>query len=345
MIDDKEYQKITKDIAGARTKSRFTYEMFYGIKIIYDLYCNNNDDFFVIFDYACDIEVGTNNLIDFYQVKTKNSGYSFNDLIKRPKEGKPILQTLVNLDASDSVSSLNIVSNSPIKGIKSDTIEFSNLEHFCFGIIPQEYKDQIESNITWPSGTPKISKINYIVSDLCLNTPSKTLPYYTNRFLTGVYGGAPTLINRFEEVIIKMVREKADYNYDTITLNETIKNKGITRQDIEEVLAVYHKEVTDRSMPDVKTFSSKIEEMGFARNKRIELKNEFSRLFGCGYVKESVQEVIDSIKDILSLDEYDCLSDSEAFNKLLCDPRIDFSNLSLDENYKIVVIVYTLMSY
>ena len=50
MIGDGEYQLITKDIAGARTKNRFVYEVDYGISKIYDCYLSKLDDFFIIFD-------------------------------------------------------------------------------------------------------------------------------------------------------------------------------------------------------------------------------------------------------------------------------------------------------
>lgn len=45
MIVDGEYQLITKDIAGARTKNRFAYEVDYGISKIYDCYLSKSDDF------------------------------------------------------------------------------------------------------------------------------------------------------------------------------------------------------------------------------------------------------------------------------------------------------------
>ena len=112
MIDNVEYQRITKDIAGARTKSRFTYEMFYGIKIIYELYCEDFNDFFVIFDYACDIEVGKGEEINFYQLKTiDRNNYTLPRLLKNSPTKQSIFQTLINLSTSDSIGSLNIVSN------------------------------------------------------------------------------------------------------------------------------------------------------------------------------------------------------------------------------------------
>ena len=38
VISNENYPRITKDITGAHTNNRFTYEMCYGIKLAYDYY-------------------------------------------------------------------------------------------------------------------------------------------------------------------------------------------------------------------------------------------------------------------------------------------------------------------
>ena len=152
MISNDEYQKITKDIAGARSKSRFTYEIAYGIKLIYEEY-QKEKDFFVIFDYSCDIEKGNEDKIDFYQLKTKTtSNFTIDALLKIPPKGtKSILQTLIDLKRTNSVERLYIVSNVPLSGEKYIR-PITNFECISFGLLSDETKKKINENIVWPLG-------------------------------------------------------------------------------------------------------------------------------------------------------------------------------------------------
>lgn len=49
------YNNLTYDLAGSRTKNRFDFEVLFGIKQLIDNY-NKIDDFYVVFDYVCDID-------------------------------------------------------------------------------------------------------------------------------------------------------------------------------------------------------------------------------------------------------------------------------------------------
>ena len=53
------YEKLPFDLSGARTKNRFDFEILYGIELLIDNYHVLND-FTVIFDYVCDIELHSN---------------------------------------------------------------------------------------------------------------------------------------------------------------------------------------------------------------------------------------------------------------------------------------------
>ncbi len=343
MIDNEEYQAITKDIAGSRTKTRFTYEMYYGIKMIYDLYLADTEDFFVIFDYACDIEVGKKNGISFYQLKTKDGNFTLTSFLTKGRKENSIFQTLVNLDTSDCVEELVIVSNNCLHGINDELVNYRNLESFCFNDIPDSYKTFIESKITWPRGTSELNKTFFKVSDLCLRKPSNTLTSYTNRFLNGVFGGAPTLINRFEEVLICKVIDKANYDYDTANLNETITNKGITRRDVENILTIYHEEVINKSMHGIKEFSEKLKSFSIPFGTRMGIKEYYSLLFGCGYIKEPVRNMIDCIKSVFASEEYESLSDEDIFNKFIEESPIDYSASEFDEKAMAALVVYALL--
>ena len=69
------YSSLPYDLAGSRTKNRFDFEVLYGIEQLIDNY-NKIDNYYVVFDYVCDIELHYDNKLKFYQVKTSDTGKS-----------------------------------------------------------------------------------------------------------------------------------------------------------------------------------------------------------------------------------------------------------------------------
>ena len=49
------YNKIPYEISGSMSKNRFRLELYWGISHMFDLF--DKEDFCVVFDYKCDIEV------------------------------------------------------------------------------------------------------------------------------------------------------------------------------------------------------------------------------------------------------------------------------------------------
>ena len=315
MISEKDYQSITKDIAGARTKNRFTYEMFYGIKKIYDLYLKNDDDFFVIFDYACDIEIGEENHIDFCQLKTTSENYTLGKLLYKTKKKDSILQTLVNLKNNSAVSSLFIVSNMGLKGVDTQKCTFSNMELFCFSDLDETSKQEINKKIKWPSGKSELDSIYFCVSELCLKKLTPSLLGYTTEFLDKIYHGSPNLAQSFQTCVITRVREKADYEFDTITLADVIKNKGITRDEIDSILKDYLDEVLNSSLIPINAIKARCESLGLSVGKIIDVKNEYIKLFGCGYIENYLAKILSDIKNLYSSSGYNHLSINNAIMK------------------------------
>ncbi len=323
MISEKDYQSITKDIAGARTKNRFTYEMFYGIKKIYDLYLKNDDDFFVIFDYACDIEVGEENHIDFCQLKTTSENYTLGKLLHKTKNKDSILQTLVNLKNNSAVSSLFIVSNMGLKGVDTPKCKFSNMEMFCFSALDETTKQKINKKINWPSGKSELDSIYFCVSELCLKKPTPSLLGYTTQFLDSLYHGSPNSAQSFQTCVITKVKEKADYEFDTISLADVIKNKGITREEIEAILKDYLDEVVNSSLISINAIKDRCESLRLSVGEIIDVKREYINLFSCGYIKNYLAKILSDIKNLYSSSGYNHLAINDAIMKAVCEYNFD----------------------
>nr|WP_135449633.1 dsDNA nuclease domain-containing protein [Planococcus citreus] len=50
------YMNLPFDLSGSRAKNRFRNELLWGLKKMLELY-KESDDFTMVFDYSCDIEV------------------------------------------------------------------------------------------------------------------------------------------------------------------------------------------------------------------------------------------------------------------------------------------------
>ena len=114
------YEKLPFDLSGARTKNRFDFEILYGIELLIDNYHVLND-FTVVFDYVCDIELHCNDdeSLKFYQVKTTNTGKpnNINFLTKKDNKSKDsIIGKIYKISNNNTSSNISVllVSNAPL---------------------------------------------------------------------------------------------------------------------------------------------------------------------------------------------------------------------------------------
>lgn len=63
------YMNLPKDLSGSISKNRFRLELLWGISKIIDAH-KEEDDYTVIFDFKCDIELHRQDEMCFYQIKT-----------------------------------------------------------------------------------------------------------------------------------------------------------------------------------------------------------------------------------------------------------------------------------
>lgn len=88
MDQEEYYMSLPKDLSGSITKNRFRMELLWGVSKIIDIH-RGNEDYSVIFDFKCDIELHKEQELFFYQIKTKKSGnFNENNLCKINKNDK-----------------------------------------------------------------------------------------------------------------------------------------------------------------------------------------------------------------------------------------------------------------
>lgn len=99
------YNQLPFDLSGSTAKNRFRQELFWGISKMFDIF--DRDNFCVIFDYKCDIEIHFNDSLEFYQVKSHKiqTPYKFS-LIKKIDGKQSVLAKLFLLQDISTTSSL-----------------------------------------------------------------------------------------------------------------------------------------------------------------------------------------------------------------------------------------------
>lgn len=252
-----EYQKIPCDLSGALSKNRFRAEMLWGASKMFDLF--DNEDFCVIFDYKCDIEVHFSNSMEFYQIKTHKvqSPYSFTTLAKQDKTGKSIIGKLFLLkNATNSSTPLKvaIVSNSYLK-INNKTysdfeeLKFSSLSEKTQKAVCKAMEKEIPSDVD-------LTNISFIYTSMNLLDPDNDLRGKIVGSFEKIMGCEPLKPNALYRLIKDTVETKACYEMMSSDYNELVQNKGITKTDLQEMLNK-HSSLTDTSIPNAKKFIEK----------------------------------------------------------------------------------------
>ncbi|ETJ20803.1 hypothetical protein Q604_UNBC18379G0007 [human gut metagenome] len=264
------------DLSGSRSKNRFRNELLWGLEKLYEIY-NTEEDFCIIFDYACDIEIHLAKRFEFYQIKTTNKGqaYTIGKILNPDKQGNSILGKVYMLkniiDGKQEFEStkIAIVVNVPLKTL-DDTVHSSikelNLNSIrdtkeakrkcdrVKGNLEIQSKSKIIENLKAEIKTDKIDLTNayYINSSLDLIKPDDTLLGITLKFIHSVTGKEYCKILTFYRLLKDLIDNKACYELQCNSYDELKKNKGITKSEFDMILHKYTS-ITDNYIKEAKT--------------------------------------------------------------------------------------------
>lgn len=252
-----DYGKLPFELSGASSKNRFRLEMLWGASKMFDLF--DEDNFCVVFDYKCDIEVHLNNSLEFYQVKTHKiqSPYTFSTLSKQDKTGKSIIGKLFLLkNALDPTAPFKvaIVSNAYLKiGNKvysdAEILDFSSLDRKTQQAIHKALNNELGASIN-------LNNISFIYTSMNLLNPDNDLRGKIVGSFEKIMGCEPEKPNALYRLIKDSVTMKACYEMTSSSYDELVKNKGITKQELHHMLCK-HADLTDNSISDAKQFIEK----------------------------------------------------------------------------------------
>ena len=248
------YKIYDYDLAGSRTKNRFRVELLWGLDKIYQQY-RLNDNFHMVFDYVCDIELHLQDQLEFYQLKTSgSSAFTINKLcaIKKKKNKNlecSILGKLYKIRLADqrngcNFSKLAIVLNQPL----TETQMFSsNDAEFEFSDFSKKYKDNLVNHLSKELNEENITldNIYYINTQIPLKEPHEILLGKTMSFYQDIMKRDLIRPNILFSIFYEEITKKATYELQCDDYNQLLKNKGLSGQRIGYILEQYDQNKED----------------------------------------------------------------------------------------------------
>lgn len=184
--------------------------MLWGASKMFDLF--DKENFCIVFDYKCDIEVHLGNSLEFYQVKTHKiqSPYNFSTLSKQGKTNKSIIGKLFLLkNAVDPTTTVKvaIVSNAYLKiGNKV----YSESENLDFGSLDIKTQQAIRKALNNELGsTIDLNNVGFIYTSMNLLDPDNDLRGKIIGSFEQIMGCEPEKPNALYRLIKDTVEAKA----------------------------------------------------------------------------------------------------------------------------------------
>lgn len=239
MDQAKYYMNLKADTSGSRSKNRFRLELLWGISKILEL-METTDNFTMVFDYVCDIEVHKDNGFDFYQIKTHKpgKGYTPNSLVKYNKDNEEgsILGKLfaLNLDDEDGVK-VFLVCNEPLKALSCEPGELSldKLDEKEREKIIKAIKDELDIDKV------DLSKSFYLYTPMNLLNPVDQIKGELISTFEKIKGSEPIKPNALYNLVFDTVSERACYEFNLNDYEKLKALKGITRREFDRLLDVH----------------------------------------------------------------------------------------------------------
>lgn len=236
------------------SKNRFRQELCWGISKMFDLF--DKEDFCVVFDYKCDIEIHFEDSVEFYQIKTHKiqSPYKFSDL-KRHKAGSSIIAKLFLLkDTSSPENPIRcaLVSNAFLQIGKQ---VFSDKESFLFSELDAKSQATVKAALSEELSRENIdlSSMYYIYTPMNLLAPQNDIIGKITGSFERIKGCEPVKPNALYRLILDTVTQKACYELSSQDYAELIRCKGITKAELNDMLN-HHLEKTDNSVSLVQNY-------------------------------------------------------------------------------------------
>jgi len=240
------YMSLPNDLGGSIAKSRFRNELMWGLWKIFDIY-DTCDDFTIIFDYVCDIEIHCMNELSFYQIKTRKSArpYTCTQLTGHKDGTNSILGKVYLLKCAGTNElpiKVAIVSNVTFKATKKEYTEVKSVDFSLLDINTQE--SICKKLKTELSGEKQIDLKNvyFIRSQIDLFEPKNSVIGKMVSFFKESRGIELIKPHALYMSLFDTVEDKACSEFDCMNYDEVIQQKGITKKAFDFIISTHIEE-------------------------------------------------------------------------------------------------------
>lgn len=329
------YMNLPLDLAGSRTKNRFRVELLWGISKIIDAH-KMYEDYTVVFDFKCDIELHYQNGLDFYQIKTKNKGnYSHKTLTSVQKTNNSVLGKLYALYSPDQKIKLAIVCNKPLKIGKKEDIR----QEICIGELKTEIVDEIVVKLKKELSQTEVNLENtfYICDGMDLLNPQHAILGKLVESFQEIKNEEPNNPNALYRLVSETAQKKASYEMEITDYRDVLSLKGISKSEFDKMLESHReKSITgiEQTKDFIKTFPIK-ERRTYNKALTDLLENDHSH--DLNVLRASIFEFIESNEDRLTNEEAVIEALSPVFDK---EFPVEYSKIMKKVFYLIVFYIY-----
>lgn len=236
MSQAKYYMGLPNDLSGSRSKNRFRLELLWGVSRMLEI-MESTDDFTIVFDFVCDIEIHLDNSFEFYQVKTHKESqpkYTVKSLVnvKKGEQGSVLGKLFVlNKEGSAPVKAV-LVCNAPFKALSSDPGEN------CLADLDESNRKVIIEAIKGELGISDVnlSNLYYLYTPMNLLQPENEIKGQLVDTFERIKGSEPINPNALYRLVFDTVSEKACYEFSLNDYEQIKRMKGISRSEFDKML-------------------------------------------------------------------------------------------------------------
>ena len=230
----------------AATGGRYDYQTMWGLALLFQQH-GTQDDYAIVFEFHDDV-VLLDSAIEpttarFYQVKSKatNGGWTLTSLLKREKVKTEtgtkeklsyVDKMFDNVDKfADAVLSVDFVSNQLCGFNTNGTFRLKECKTADFEKVIKSVQEAYPSATKAQIGLLGFQHTNLSLGDVVSHTKGKLQTFITENL--GEVWFSPDAVY---QAIVEECRRKANFSGDIVSLQQSIKDKGLTKANVQEWL-------------------------------------------------------------------------------------------------------------
>jgi hypothetical protein len=278
-----------REVSGPRSANRFDFQKSWALCRLIDLH-KSGADYVIVMDYHDDVLVLDSSTdpkqIDFYQIKTKDTGpWTKGDLLKR-KIGKKKgllspLGKLVDhkLRFANDVHALHFVSNQAfkltLKGAEADVVQ-----NVCLKELDEkelaEILAKLKSEHSLPDNPDCINCTNFSVTSLSIGGHAEHAMGVLGTYLGELYPDGKVLLPAIYRALCDEIKRKTNLEGLPSTFDELCSTRTIQRDEFQKFLMDV-KPATEMNQ-QIALFTSQLQSEGYGFDEILQIQNAVRKL-------------------------------------------------------------------